>query len=204
MHPYKVTEKGTPLEKAENAMVFIHGRGAPPEDILSLADFFAKDKTYIVAPEAQHYIWYPYSFLAPESYNQPWLDSAITNITQLIETIAKKVPFDKIFIMGFSQGACLTSEITARNARRYAGIGIFTGGLIGEVVDERRYKGDFSETPVYVSNGDSDAYIPAERTERTAEIIKSMGAKLVKDIFPGRLHTIQMKEIQKAKNLFQL
>ncbi|MFP4288991.1 MAG: alpha/beta hydrolase [Bacteroidales bacterium] len=204
MHPYKIVQKGTPLEEADNAMIFIHGRGAPPEDILSLSEFFAKDNSYIVAPEAYDYTWYPYSFLAPESNNQPWLDSAIKNITQLIETIAKKVPFDKIFIMGFSQGACLTSEIVARNAKRYAGIGIFTGGLIGEVIDEHRYKGDFSGTPVYLSNGDSDPHIPLHRTEKTAEIMTRMGAELVKEIFPGRPHTIQMNEIQKVKELFHL
>lgn len=204
MHPYKIVENGIPLEEAESAMIFIHGRGAPPEDILSLAGFFAQDKTYVAAPEAQDYTWYPYSFLAPESQNQPWLSSSINNITQLIENIAKQVSFDSIFIMGFSQGACLTAEITARNAKKYAGIGIFTGGLIGENIDTSKYHGDFEGTPVYLSNGDNDPHIPLERTETTEAIMKNLNAGIVKEIFPGRPHTIQMSEIQKAKQLFNL
>ena len=33
--------------------------------------------------------------------------------------------------MGFSQGACLALEFTARHARRYAAVVAFSGGLIG-------------------------------------------------------------------------
>jgi phospholipase/carboxylesterase len=101
--------------------------------------------------------------------------------------------------MGFSQGACLTAEVTSRNARRYGGIAIFTGGLIGDSIDASNYKGNFASTPVYISNGDRDPHIPLTRTEDTADFMKNAGADVLKEIYSGRLHTIDMKEIEKAK-----
>ncbi|TVQ89689.1 MAG: PE-PPE domain-containing protein [Bacteroidetes bacterium] len=204
MHEYKITERGVPLDKAEKAIILIHGRGAPPEDILSLADFFETQKSYIVAPEATHYVWYPLSFLAPRDQNQPWLDSALENINRLINDIQKHITTENIFIMGFSQGACLTAEVTSRNAQKYGGIAIFTGGLIGAEIDSKNYEGNFDGTPVYLSNGDNDPHIPLKRTEDTFEILGQMGAKVTKEILHGRPHTIQMQEIDKVKQLFGL
>ncbi|MFN2394284.1 MAG: alpha/beta hydrolase [Bacteroidales bacterium] len=204
MHSYNIVERGTPLKEAEKAIILIHGRGAPPDDILSLADFFETHNTYVVAPEANKYVWYPLSFLAPQEQNQPWLDSALKNINKLISNIEEYIPTEKIYIIGFSQGACLTAEVTSRNARRFSGIGIFTGGLIGAEPNGNDYKGNFNGTPVYLSNGDNDPHIPLERTEETYKIMKDLGAEVTKEIFPGRPHTIQLEEINKAKTLLNL
>lgn len=204
MHNYNVVERGTKLQEAEKAIILIHGRGAPPDDILSLADFFETENTYVVAPEANQYVWYPLSFLAPRAQNQPWLDSALENINRLISEIEKYIPTEKIFVKGFSQGACLTAEVTSRNARKFAGTGIFTGGLIGDKPDPNNYSGNFDGTPVYLSNGDNDPHIPLQRTEETHKILEGLGAEVTKEIFPGRPHTIMMEEINKAKTLFNL
>jgi phospholipase/carboxylesterase len=205
MHTYRVTEKGKSIEKAQKAVILIHGRGAPPEDILGLADFFDDCKTWFAAPEAENHTWYPYSFLTHRYQNQPWLDSAITNIETLIKKTEEHIPAESIYIMGFSQGACLTAEVAARNARRYGGIAIFTGGLIGDSINESFYKGDFAQTPVYISNGDNDPHIPLYRTEETHKIMKQLGANALMEIFPARPHTITMSEIKRVKEwLFNL
>jgi phospholipase/carboxylesterase len=202
MHTHNVISKGVSLQIAEKAVILLHGRGAPAEDILEISGFFDDGKTYFAAPQASNFSWYPYSFLTPRGQNQPWLDSAIVYIETVIGNIEKTLPAEKIYIMGFSQGACLTAEVTSRNARRFGGIAVFTGGLIGDVVDPVNYSGNFNSTPAYISNGDNDPHIPLARTEETAEFMKNAGADVLKEIFPGRLHTIDMKEIEKVKIWF--
>lgn len=204
MHKYQWVEQGTPLHEAEKAIILIHGRGAPPEDILGLADYFDIQNTYVAAPQANQYVWYPLSFLAPREQNQPWLDSALENIERLILHIENHITARNIYIMGFSQGACLSAEVASRNAKRYAGVGIFTGGLIGATLDSLQYSGDFAGTPVYISNGDSDPHIPLQRTHDTVSQIRQLGAEVTLDIFPNRPHTISMEEINKARSLFDL
>ena len=204
MHSYKIIERGTSLNEADKAIILIHGRGAPPDDILSLADFFNTENTYVVAPEANHYVWYPLSFLAPRQQNQPWLNSALENISKLISKIEQHISSENIYLMGFSQGACLTAEIASANARKFGGIAVFTGGLIGATVEMENYSGNFDGTKVYLSNGDNDPHIPLQRTEDTHKVMQELGADITKEIFPGRPHTIQMEEIEKAKELFGL
>lgn len=202
MHTYNISEQGVSLEEAAKAVILIHGRGAPPEDILGLADFFDDGKTYFAAPEASDYVWYPYSFLVPAEQNQPWLNSAIENIETLIRNIEKVLPSENIYVMGFSQGACLTAEVCCRNAKKYGGIAVFTGGLIGKQPDKTLYKGDFGQTRIFISNGDNDPHIPLKRSEETYETMKEMGGDAFLEVFPGRPHTINMQEIRKVKEMF--
>jgi phospholipase/carboxylesterase len=199
MHTHNVISKGVSLQQASKAVILLHGRGAPAEDILGLADFFDDGTTYFAAPQASNFSWYPYSFLSPRDQNQPWLDSAIVYIETVLGNIEMTLPPEKIYIMGFSQGACLSAEVTARNARRYGGIAILTGGLIGETIENKYYKGNFMSTPVYISNSDNDPHIPLERTNDTADFFKNAGADVLKEIFPERAHTVGPEEIDKVK-----
>ncbi len=195
MHTYNIVEQGAPLEKAKKALILIHGRGASAHDILGLAPYFAQESWYVAAPQATNHTWYPYSFMVPAAQNEPWLSSAIEVVHTLAKTILEKLAAENLYMMGFSQGACLTAEFSARLARRYGGVGIFTGGLIGAQPDYSLYSGDFGGTPVYISNGDNDPHVPLSRSEETLAQFEKMGARAKMEIFPNRPHTITQQEL---------
>ena len=81
----------------------------------------------------------------------------------LLAPQAKGITRERIFLAGFSQGACLTLEFAARNAARYGGVAAFTGGLIGDRVYNENYKGDFAGTPFFIGTGDRDPHVPLEQ-----------------------------------------
>jgi phospholipase/carboxylesterase len=201
MHKPDLTEKGRVIESADKAMILLHGRGASARDIMLLADEFCDDRFYIAAPQATNNTWYPYSFMAPESDNEPWLSSAVNTVKSLIDDVSRHIPVDQIYLMGFSQGACLAVEVAARYARQYAGIAAFTGGLIGETIDSDKYSGDFAGTPVYLANSDRDPHIPVSRSEESKRILEIMGGKVTLEIYPGMPHTIIREEIEKVKEI---
>jgi phospholipase/carboxylesterase len=199
MHDYQITETGSSLGNASYALILLHGRGATAGDILTLAPHFTDESWYIAAPQATNQSWYPFTFMSPVSQNEPWLSSAIDIVHQLLQTVLRILPSEKIYIMGFSQGACLTTEVTARFARKYGGIVAFTGGLIGDKVNHENYKGQFNGTKIYLSNSDSDPHVPLERTRETGFLFNRMGAHAEIDIYPNRPHTVSQQEINKAK-----
>jgi phospholipase/carboxylesterase len=201
MHKYEFVEKGKSLEEAEKAIILLHGRGATAQNILSLADEFCDDRFYIAAPQATNNTWYPYSFMEAEANNEPWLSSAIDTVKHLIDETAKEIGYENLYLMGFSQGACLTLEVAARNARRYAGISAFTGGLIGDKINPAKYKGDFHNTPVFIGNSDIDPHIPVSRSEKSKAILAGMNAKVKLEIYPNMPHTIIQEEIDGVKKL---
>jgi phospholipase/carboxylesterase len=199
MHRYSIVEQGAPLASAEKAIILLHGRGGNAEDILILADQFCDDTFYIVAPEATDNSWYPNSFLSPEHTNEPWLTSAIDIVKRLIDNISVHMSTDKIYLMGFSQGACLSLETAARFPLKFAGIAAFSGGLIGESVKQEKYKGDFRGTRIFIGSSDTDPHIPVERVEESAGILSNLGADVMLRIYPGMGHTVSEEEVVEVR-----
>lgn len=190
MHSYKIIERGSPIQKAKKALILLHGRGASAYDILALADEFVSDSFYVAAPQATNNTWYPYSFMSNESKNEPWLSSSIEIVLKLIQETSKIIPLTNIYIMGFSQGACLSLEATARHTNSYGGVAAFSGGLIGEELNTEKYKGSFNGTPIFIGNSDVDPHIPLLRTKESAALLKKMGAQVTLKIYPNMPHTI--------------
>jgi phospholipase/carboxylesterase len=103
---------------------------------------------------------------------------------------------DQIVLLGFSQGACLTVEYAARNARHYGGVMVLSGGLIGPEDTSRDYHGRFSGTPVFLGCSDIDPHIPLERVHETSRVLSALGAVVTERIYPGMGHTINDDEIK--------
>lgn len=193
---------GKPLDEAQSAMILIHGRGASAYDILELGYYLAPPEMAQLAPQAANSTWYPYSFLSPLAQNEPGLSSALQVVGDLVAQVEEAgIPAQKIIIGGFSQGACLTSEFAARNARRYGGLLIFSGGLIGPPGTPRSCTGSLAGTPIFVGCSDVDFHIPLQRVEETAILLADLGGAVTKKIYPHMGHTIIQDEIDQARDI---
>lgn len=202
MHSKDIISAGKDISEAKKVLVLLHGRGGNARDMISLADHFPVDDFSIVAPQATNNSWYPYSFLAPPSQNDPWLTSALEILKDLLEDLKRKgIASENIYFMGFSQGACLTAEFVTRNANRYGGVIIFTGGLIGDKIYADNYKGDFAGTPVFIGTGNPDAHVPVDRVNETAKIMEEMKAEVTVKVYDHKPHSISQDEIETAKSL---
>lgn len=200
---------GAALEEADVAIVLLHGRGATAEDILSLAPYIGMSRVAYLAPQAVGYQWYPYSFLAPISANEPHLTSALACVGRVVQrAMAAGVPLERIVLAGFSQGACLASEFVARNPAPYAGLWAFSGGLIGAAdLDGQTgpdaktfaYAGSLATVPVFIGCSNVDAHIPEARVRKTADVFGGMGAEVDLRIYPGMGHTINDDEMAAAR-----
>ncbi|MEM8860046.1 MAG: dienelactone hydrolase family protein [Chloroflexota bacterium] len=205
MHEYTpIAQAGLPLEEAKAAMILVHGRGATAPSILTLANEFQLEGFAFLAPQAHQNTWYPNSFLAPMEANQPGLDSGLAKIGQIVEQIeAAGIPAEKIMIGGFSQGSCLSSEYVARNAKKYGGLFVFSGGVIGPPGTPRDYAGSLDGTPVFLGCSDVDFHIPVERVHESAEVFEKLGAVVDKRIYPNMGHTVNIDEIEAVKAIAQ-
>src|SRR5215510_10959601 len=159
--------RGPDPQHARLIVVCVHGRGASAADILTVAGALQIPDVAYVAPQAAGRTWYPYSFLAPMHDNQPGLDSALGVIAALVDQLQTNGAGDRIAILGFSQGACLTLELAARHARRYAAVIAFSGGLIGPPGTPREYAGSMAGTPLFIGCSDTDPHIPLERVRES-------------------------------------
>jgi predicted esterase len=193
---------GRALDSAPAAVILVHGRAASAADILSLAEELDHPEFAYLAPEAAGHTWYPYSFLAPLAQNQPWLDSALSFLGEVVaRAIAAGIPRQKVALVGFSQGACLATEFLARNPTRYGALIAFTGGLIGPPGTRFNYPGDLSGTPCFFGAGDPDPHVPWSRVEESASVLSALGGVVTLRRYPGLPHTVNQDEIEQAKQL---
>jgi predicted esterase len=183
-------------------MVMIHGRGATADSILTLVPAIDTPGFVYLAPQAAGNTWYPNSFLAPIPSNEPGISSGLAAIDDIMERIeAADIPPERTMLLGFSQGACLSLEYAARNARRYGGIAGLSGGLIGPDGTPRNYSGSFDGTPVFLGCSDVDSHIPAERVRETAGVLEKMGAIVTMRLYPGMGHTVNDDEVKHVREL---
>lgn len=201
-HGQRIATAGVPLEQAQAAMILLHGRGASAESILELASELGRPGVAYLAPQANGFTWYPFSFLAPTEQNEPFLSSALGLVgTAVDQVLGAGVPTERLLLLGFSQGACLTLEFVARNPRRYGGVAGLTGGLIGPDETPRDYPGSFEGAPVFLGTSDPDPHVPVVRVEETARVLERMGAHLTTRIYPGRGHTVNEDELEHVREM---
>jgi predicted esterase len=180
-----------------------HGRGGSAQDMLGLArDLRTTDVLYL-APEAAANSWYPNTFLAPIEDNEPWLGSALRFLSRVLSELGRRgFPPDRVALIGFSQGACLTLELAARNARRYAAVIGLSGGVIGPPGTPRSYAGSMNGTPVFLGCGDDDPHIPLARVHETKDVFRGLQATVDERIYPALGHSVNRDEIDAVRDLF--
>ena len=194
-----VLHSGADDTSARAAMIMIHGRNAGPANILDLAPVLRRPDFLYVAPAAAGGTWYPYSFMFPRERNEPGISSGLAVIESLVtDLLARGFAPHQIMLLGFSQGACLTSEFSIRHPRRYGGVMALSGGLIGEpgTTWDDITTNALEGTPVFLGCSDIDSHIPAERVLETEAVFRRLGANVIRKLYPGMGHTVIPDEIE--------
>lgn len=198
----RVARAGAPLNRANAAMVMLHGRGADAADMLVLAEVLGFPDLAYLAPQAAGRSWYPYSFLAPLEQNEPFLSSALEMLDRLVSELGREgLALERLVLFGFSQGACLAVEYAARRACRYGGVVGLSGGLIGPDGTPRDYAHALDGTPVFLGCSDVDPHIPVARLHETARVLERLGGMVAKRIYPAMGHTINDDEVRQVRGL---
>lgn len=197
-----VVAAGRPLEEAGAVLILVHGRGGSAEGMLQLARALNRDDVAYLAPQAAGNTWYPFSFLEPLERNEPYLSSALGKLASVVEGVLDAgIPAEKVLLLGFSQGACLTLEFAARYPRRYGVVIGLTGGLIGPDGTPRDYPGSLDGTTVFIGTSEPDPHVPLGRVEESARVLERMGAWVEVRVYPGMPHTINEDELERVRAL---
>ncbi|MFI4882170.1 MAG: alpha/beta hydrolase [Phycisphaerales bacterium JB064] len=196
----RVLMSGVPLAEARVAMVMLHGRGASPEDILSLASAYEVGQVCFVAPAAAGNSWYPGRFDEGDKYNGPYVDSAFSIIEGVLSHLAKHdLPPERCVLGGFSQGACLAVTHAAMYPRRYGLIVAYSGALIGKSSVPFQPHGSLEGTPVDISGGGADYMVPWRNIDQTARVLRAMDAEVFAEQYPEQPHTVSRAQVDATR-----
>jgi phospholipase/carboxylesterase len=175
----------------KKAILMLHGRGADAEDIIGLSKYFDATSYAFTANNNQ---WYPLPFLEKKEKNEPHIKNSLELIHIKINELRKK--HDEIYILGFSQGACLALEYGA--LYEINGIIAFSGGFIGndnELPQKTKTKN------LCVCCSSNDPFIPLERAKLSAKIYINNNANVLTNFYEASTHTITKEDIEIAKKI---
>ncbi len=197
-----VIRYGADLQNAQRLVIMLHGRGATAEGMLPLADALNTGGIHFLLPQAALNRWYPNSAFGPIEANEPDLTSALDLVDQLVQDAQENGFSDEQIVFGgFSQGACLASEYVARKAKKYGGLFVFSGALIGPKGTPRNYPGSFDKMPVFIGGSDVDPWVSHDLIRDTASLFEEMGAEVDFQTYPGMGHTVNEDEIERVQKM---
>jgi phospholipase/carboxylesterase len=146
----------------------LHGVRSNEQDLLGLASllddrFFAVSVRAPITMGPAAYAWYHVDFLA-DGYRID-VDEAERSRILLLEftrelTQAYKVDAERVFLMGFSQGAVMSLLAALTEPQRFAGIVGMSGRLIEEATVSFASPERMTGLPVMVVHGVHDSVIP--------------------------------------------
>ncbi|GAB3467372.1 alpha/beta hydrolase [Azotobacter salinestris] len=200
---YPVKHYGAELTKSSKVVILLHGRRQSNEDIYQLGKRLNLEDISYLLPSAPGKTWYPHGFLREIEENQPFLDNALSHINHLIDYLIDfGVNAKNIWLMGFSQGACIASQYFYQFRRRLGGAILFTGGLFGpEITNDTPSSHCLQDMPVLLTGSDTDSWVPESRVRQTARHFERLGAQVTEEIFVQREHLVFDREIELARAL---
>lgn len=199
-------EAGLPRGKARSAGILLHGRDRTREEKVVLASSFQLDGIRWLAPAADTGSWYPGRFFDPVAVNEPFLSQAIDRIDRVVDEAGEggRLGPSQIFLVGFSQGACLALEYALRRPGRSGALVVFTGSIFGAPGEVRSFPPDLlAGLRVLVTGSDSDEWIPEASTRETARLLSELGAEVRLRVYKGRPHIVSPEELAEARDFIR-
>ena len=191
--------------------VLIHGYGADGHDLIGLANPLAPylPKGLFLSPHAPHPVagmgpgreWFPLQSLQPREFNEGVVKAApqlTAFLGQQLESF--DLSWDKLLLIGFSQGTMMSLEVGLRLPKAPLGIIGFSGALPGSdrLADEISCK-----PPVLLVHGDADPVVPVDASQRAHRLLQEVGVNSSLHISPNCPHSIAPDGLAQAASFIQ-
>lgn len=175
-------------------VIFLHGVHASGDDLAPLARIFGQflPNADFVSPDAPErtpvgYQWFDLDGVTPQNRAQRVIDARAkfdALLTKICEAHGAKGAYDRIGLVGFSQGSIMTYDALASGRWPVAAAVAFSGRY-APIPDEKPVK-----TPLLIIHGAEDQVIPWSDSEAAALALKQLGARIEFEIEPGLGHGI--------------
>mmetsp|Transcript_12294 Transcript_12294/g.23036 ORF Transcript_12294/g.23036 Transcript_12294/m.23036 type:complete len:353 (-) Transcript_12294:96-1154(-) len=225
--PFVVSHSGTTITVSpknptlqSGLLVISHGLGDTAQGFLDVAEMFALQMPHlkIILPTAPTQpVTMNMGMPMPSWYDITGLDErsnencrgiqesrqTLVNILQK-EHEDSKLPFDRMVLMGFSQGGALSlfTGMQLEKEKRLAGIVVMSGYLPAKA--QFRLTEGLECVPVLHCHGERDPLVQVAMAGRSRDAIMSMGAKNYEMMtYPDLVHSVNMKELQDIQSFLK-
>lgn len=187
-------------ERADAAIVMLHGYGADGADLLGLADPLAPHLpgTAFYSPDAPERCrnnpfgrqWFPIPWLdgSSEAEARAGLAEAAADLDAFLDRVLadEGLEPERLAVVGFSQGTMLALEVLPRRAEAVAGL----VGISGRLLAPERLAAAQVKPPVMLIHGDQDPMVPFAEMQLAGERLTAAGFTVYGHVMRGTGHGI--------------
>lgn len=192
----------TTSDKPSSLVILLHGYGSNGQDLISLAPMCAQalPETMFVSPDAPFplemmpgmggYQWFSLLDRSPEVMLEG-AENAAPILESFIDAMAQRfdIPFEKIALLGFSQGTMMSLYTAPRLPKKISGVLGYSGALIGgEGLTEDPE--EFQHFPVHLIHGEADDVVPVQARTQAQQLLEKAGYSVSGHTTPGLTHSI--------------
>ena len=187
--------------ESDSLIVFLHGYGADGADLLNLADSLKihLPNTIFMSPDAPNkstmnpfgYEWFPIPRLDGSSLEnaKKGRDEATKELNLFLNEIKENtgIPFERIFLFGFSQGCMMSLHLAPRKNEKIAGVIGIAGMLMQPELLEKEA---VQKPPILLVHGDEDDVVPYEELSIATDTLVKANFEVYTITSKGAGHSI--------------
>lgn len=188
-------------------VIFLHGFGSNEEDLFGIKDALPSTWTYLSArapmPVDPHgFRWFTKT-TDDVDYNGETAD--LQRSAKLIEAFVTQATAkyhtqpDRVFLVGFSQGAIMSYEVGLRQPQLIRGIAALSGSVLPVLKAELKPDERLNQLAIFIGHGTLDQALPYASATRANEVLTGLGLKPEFHGYPGMNHTVSEAEVEDLK-----
>lgn len=201
--PLKYLAQANPESVNQPLVIFLHGYGSNEQDLFGIKDELPAQYNFLSvrAPmemEEGSYQWFRKKGEGAYNGETDDLKASGQVLLDFISQAAKKYHTEpnKVFLVGFSQGAIMSYEVALRHPEAVGGIAALSGRILPVLKsalkpDEKRQK-----LAIFIGHGTADKRLPFNDGTEADSLLQSLSLKPEFHAYPGVGHSISATEMQ--------
>jgi len=200
--PLKYLEQSTVDSRDQPLVIFLHGYGSNEHDLFDIKDQLPTQYTYLsvrapMVMQEGSYQWFRKKGEGAYNGETDDLKSSGQLLLDFVAQATKKYQTDpdKVFLVGFSQGAIMSYEVALRHPDAVGGIAALSGRILpvlrSELIpDEKR-----QSLAIFIGHGTADKRLPYSDGTEANSLLQSISLEPEFHAYQGVGHTISAEEI---------
>jgi phospholipase/carboxylesterase len=201
--PLKYLEQ-TPGESHNQPLViFLHGYGSNEGDLFGIKDDLPASYTYLsvrapMVMQEGSYQWFRQKGQGAYNGETDDLKSSGQLLLDFIAQAAKKYHTEpeKVYLVGFSQGAIMSYEVALRHPEAVGGIAALSGRILPVLKSELKPDAKRQSLAVFIGHGEEDKRLPISDGTEANSLLQGVSLEPEFHAYPGLGHSISASEIE--------
>ena len=208
--PLQYLEQAGADTRNQPLVIFLHGYGSNEEDLFGLREQLPAGYTYLSvrAPqvlEEGSYQWFHKK--GDGAYDG--VTEELASSAQVIEAFVAKAASkyrtqpDKVFLLGFSQGAIMSYEVGLRHPQAVRGIAALSGSVLPVLRSQLKPGPGLQHLAIFIGHGSADQRLPYSAGSEANSLLQGLGLAPEFHAYPGLGHSISESEVHDLKGWLQ-